>query len=76
MVLRKVTWPHKLVYSTRGQPPAYEELSVPLFLSGYLAIICATKLTQKPLMIKKSDGADGRCRVIWLLENSLVSWVT
>lgn len=51
-VLRKIIWPHYLVYSTGEQPPACEDLSFPLFVSGYLAILDATKLTQKLIMIK------------------------
>ena len=36
MVLKKVTWPHDLVYTAEGKPVQYENLSVSLFVShGY-----------------------------------------
>ena len=36
-------WPHELVYMAIGQPAVYKELSVPLFMSGYLAVKPAVK---------------------------------
>ena len=39
MVVRRITWPHKLVYTTGGHPAMYEQLSLPLFLSEYLAVL-------------------------------------
>ena len=50
MVLHKITWPHELVYTTEGQPIAYDNLSVVLFVSGYLAVIEKEMDFIKPLM--------------------------
>ena len=32
MMLKKVTWPHELVYTAMGQPAMYEDPSVTLFV--------------------------------------------
>ena len=39
MVLKKVTWPHKLIYTAKGKFAQCEDLSVSLFVSGYMAVI-------------------------------------
>ena len=46
MVLHKITWPHELVYMAAGQPAMYDELSIALFISGYLSV----KQSIKPLI--------------------------
>ena len=38
-VVRKVTWPPEMVYMAEGKPAAYQDISVPLFVQGYLIII-------------------------------------
>ena len=43
VVLHKVTWPHELVYSASDQPVIYNDISIHLFVSGYLAIIEAER---------------------------------
>ena len=35
-MVRKVTWPHEVVYTSDGKPDAYQDISVPLFVQGYL----------------------------------------
>ena len=49
MVL-KITWLHELIYTSEGQPAAYDDLSVPLFISGYLAMMEHEKESIRPLM--------------------------
>ena len=39
MVVRKVTWPHDVVYTTAGKPAAYQNISIHLFIQGYMIII-------------------------------------
>ena len=39
MVLHKVAWPHEIVYTSEGKPAAYQDLSIPLFVQGYLIIM-------------------------------------
>ena len=38
MTLR-VKWPHEMVFSSQGQAPVYEDMSLALFANGYLAIV-------------------------------------
>ena len=35
-VVKKVTWPRKVVYISNGKPAVYQDISVPLFVQGYL----------------------------------------
>ena len=37
-VLKQIVWQHKLVYDPSGKPAAYDELPLPIFIQGYLAI--------------------------------------
>ena len=39
MVVKRVTWPHEVVYSAAGKPAAYEDLSIPLFIKGYRIVM-------------------------------------
>ena len=40
MVLNKVIlWPHKVVYTSGGKPNAYQNISKPLFVKGYLIVM-------------------------------------
>ena len=38
VVTKRITWPHKVVYSSQGQPTIYDEISAMLFVNGYLTI--------------------------------------
>ena len=51
-VLKHITWPHELMYATGGQPTVYEHLTLPLFISWYLAILEMVKPAQKEAMLK------------------------
>ena len=42
-VLRKVVCPHKVVYTSTGRPAKYDQLRIPLFISGYLLVTSAEK---------------------------------
>ena len=39
IITRKVVWPHEVVFTTQGQPPVYSEMSLALFVNGYLTCI-------------------------------------
>ena len=39
MVLHKVTWRHEVVYTSQGKPATFQDLSIPIFIQGYLIII-------------------------------------
>ena len=36
VVLNKVTWPHEVVYTSVNKPATYEDISIPLFVQGYI----------------------------------------
>ena len=56
-VVKQITWPHELMYAAGGQPGIYEELILPLFVSGYLATILDTvKASQKDVMLKHQSA--------------------
>ena len=35
-VIHKVTWPHEVVYTSEEKPASYQDLSIPLFVQGFL----------------------------------------
>ena len=49
-VLHKVAWPHEAVYNAVGQPAIYGDISIPLFISRYLAVMEDEKPAVHPLM--------------------------
>ena len=51
-VIKQITWPHELMYTAGGQPAIYEELLLPLFVTGYLSILVTVKAGQKEVMLK------------------------
>ena len=38
-VTKQVGWPHEMVVTNQGQPPIYQEMSIALFVNGYLAVV-------------------------------------
>ena len=34
-----VRWPNEMVYNAQSQPPVYSDMSVALFVNGYLAVV-------------------------------------
>ena len=45
MVPKTVTWPHELVYTAKGKPAEYDNLSVSPFVSRYMAVMDTEKPT-------------------------------
>ena len=43
MVVKRITWLHEVVYMAAGKSVAYEELSIPLVVQGYLIIMRGEK---------------------------------
>ena len=37
-VVRKVNWPHKVVYTVEGKPTLYQNIAIPLFIHSYIII--------------------------------------
>ena len=52
MVVRKITWQYEVVYTVGGQPTMYEQLSMPLFVTVYLAVVYTVKSGFKEAMLK------------------------
>ena len=38
-VLNKVTWPNEVVYTPDGNPTAYQDILIPLFIKLYLIVM-------------------------------------
>ena len=38
-VLKKVNWPHEVVYTIAGKPATYQDLTIHLFIQGYVIIM-------------------------------------
>ena len=47
-ILRKVVWLLEVVYMSTGKLAEYDQLSIPLFVSGYLMVMSAEKETMHP----------------------------
>ena len=39
MVVKRVTWLNEVVYSVAEKPAVYEDLSISLFIKGYLSVM-------------------------------------
>ena len=52
MVLHKITWLHKLVYTIMEQPATFSDLFVLLFVSGYLIVMEQEKDSIKLLLAR------------------------
>ena len=52
MVVKRIIRPHKFMYPAHGQPTMYEQLSLPLFVTGYFAVVDTVKLGLKEVMFK------------------------
>ena len=49
MVVKNITWPHKVVYSSTGKLATYKDLSVPLFVQGYLIVMTTVDIKLRDL---------------------------
>ena len=80
-------WPHELVYGPSGQPTLYEELMLPLFISGYLTILESVNPVQKEALLNHlselmANSAIYRWEPVWTLhaiwvqqlENNHADW--
>ena len=50
MVLHNITWLYSLVYAANDQSAAYDDFSVPLFVSGYYTVMEQEKNSIKPVL--------------------------
>ena len=88
MILNKVTWPHKVVYTLDGKPNTYQDISIPRFVERYLIVMDTEEglIRQKMSSILKDlmsnaqlyrwDWASTFCGV-WLnlLEQGCCTWM-
>ena len=51
-VNKKVVWPHKVVFTTQGQPPVYSDMSIALFMNGYLTVLAEKAKDNKPFLLQ------------------------
>ena len=51
-VIKRIMWPHELVYTSRGEPVTYELISLPQFVTGYLSVLDTVKSEERQLMLK------------------------
>ena len=52
IVVKRINWPHELMYTSGGKPAVYEQVSMPLFMSGYLCVLDRVKSGEKQIMLK------------------------
>ena len=60
-VVKKVTWLH----TPLGLPAVYDELSVTLFVTRYLAVMDSQTFTEADYE-QASQRTDGRCHDLWM----------
>ena len=51
-VLCKITWPHKVVYTSTWQPTEYEKMNVTLFISRFMTVMAGEKDNIKLFMLQ------------------------
>ena len=51
-VIKRITWPHELVYTSGGKPVTYELISLPQFVAGYLSVLDTKKSGERKVMLK------------------------
>ena len=51
-MVKRITWPHELMYTSGGEPAAYEHLSMLLFMSGYVAVLATVNSRVKEVILK------------------------
>ena len=49
-LLKKVTWPHEVMFIPEGRPEVYRELSIMAFVRGYLIVMDSQHQITKALM--------------------------
>ena len=55
-VVRKVTWPHKVVYTAARKPTAYQDISMPLLVQDYMIIMEGEEGAIKERMVSHLKG--------------------
>ena len=77
MVVRRITWPQELIYTAGGQPVVYEQLSLPLFVTGYLVWMDMVKLGLNEIMLKhlqKLNRHDVMAYITTEVEKGCILW--
>ena len=51
-IVKQITWPHKLVYTSGREPAVYEQLSMSLFVSPYMTAFHTVKSGVTEMLLK------------------------
>ena len=51
-VLCKITWLNEFIYTYTGQPKEYEQMSITLFMKGFLIVMAIEKQSIRPFMLQ------------------------
>ena len=51
-LLKRITSPHEVVYTSAGQPAVYKDMSDILFVSGYIKVMAGKRDQVKPGMLQ------------------------
>ena len=64
-VVRKVTWPHGVVYTCDGKPAAYQDISVPLFVQDYFSTMDSHDSSIKHTMAEHLTNLVSDAEMYW-----------
>ena len=49
-ILKKITWPHEVVYASAGKPASYQDMSVHQFVYGFFLVMDSEEVDIKVQM--------------------------
>ena len=52
LVTKRIQWPREMVFTSQGQPQVYWEMSLALFINGYLSVLAEESDTSKTVMLQ------------------------
>ena len=75
IVIKRITWPHGVMYSAAIKPAVYGNLSMAWFVQGYLIVRQGEEGDTKDKMeVHLLRGAYGWMRPLWLVESPILPW--
>ena len=61
MVVTNITWHHEVVYSSTGKPVTYKDLSVPVFVHGYLIVMATVDTKSRDIIAQHLEDLMSDC---------------